>query len=105
MVIFYLVNALFFILLVTKCCYMSDEKRHRVCRNIEQLFGISEKPLITNIKQLDEKELEMEQELQNLNNEKDTVDSEISPEEKQQVIEDSQKIVEAIKSDLEKKED
>ena len=105
MVIFYLVNTLFFILLVTKCCYMSDEKRHRVCRNIEQLFGISEKPLITNIKQLDEKELEMEQELQNLNNEKDTVDSEISPEEKQQVIEDSQKIVEAIKSDLEKKED
>ena len=109
MVIFYLVNALFFILLVTKCCWMNEEKRYKVCRGIEQMFGIPERPLVTNIKHLDEKELdEYFKENTENNEESNELAESTMPEEnteRKEQFEKAKEIVESLKNELSKKVD
>ncbi len=114
---FYLVNALFFILLATRCCWMSEEKRHRVCRNVEQLFGIQERPLVTNTRQMTEEEVDefFKQEDVNPDNSvenninpddsnKENMDFENDEKAREEICEITKKVLEDIHNELEKKE-
>jgi hypothetical protein len=95
MVLFFVFNTVFFILLVTQCCGMSTSKRQNVTRRIERLFGIQERPTI---EVMEEREGEGEQE-----GEKEEGEKEGEKDERRKQIEKSREIIGKIKDDLDKK--
>ncbi len=79
---------------------MSDEKRYRISRGVEKMFGIPERPQITMCCcQL------TEEELQELSGKPEENTNEISEEDRIKKVEETKEILENIKGELEKKED
>lgn len=101
MIIFYLVNSIFIILLFTKCCFTNTDKYEKIIKNIEHFLGIPDRSFkVSNLNQLNEEEMEkLMKETPNLLD-----DNSCSDDEKNAVIEKSKEVINTIQSEFEKKD-
>ncbi len=99
--IFYIVNTILFAMLITGCCRRSNSHTKTMCANIEKLVTNMERPVVEFNETTDLQENEEQEEEEEVENES----NEITEEERNRQIDETKKMIEEIKNELEKKMD